>query len=69
MEQFIVRQYDGMDNQWTDMTGPVSKDEADRVWNELTAEGTKATSYEDIDYYRIFPADTRMVFSDGWGER
>ena len=44
----LVRLYDGMDNQWTDVTGAVSQAEADRVLNELTANGTKMTSFEDI---------------------
>jgi hypothetical protein len=66
---YIVRLYDGFDNQWCDVTMPVSRAEAERVWNEYTANGTRAKEYADIDYYRIFPADTKMVFSDGFGER
>ncbi len=67
-KQFVVRLYDGFDNQWCDITGPISKAEADKVWNEKTNKGTKAAKYSDIDYYAIFPADTKMVFSDGFGE-
>lgn len=64
-ELFIVRLWDGMDGIWCDVTGSVSKEEADRVWNEKTADGTKATKYDDIDYYCIFPADTTMQYRSG----
>lgn len=64
-ELFIVRLWDGMDGIWCDVTEPVSKEEADRVWNEKTANGTKATKYGDIDYYRVFPADTTMQYRSG----
>ena len=68
-ELCIVRHYDGFDNQWTDMSAAVSRAEAERLWNEYTANGTRFKEYADIDYYRIFPADIKMVFSDGFGER
>ena len=68
-ELFIVRLYDGFDNQWMDITEPLSRIEADKVRLEKTHNGTKNTKYEHIDYYRIFPADTKMLFSDGVGER
>lgn len=68
-DKFIVRLYDGFDNQWCDVTGPVSKEEADRIYDKETNNGTKATNFSDIDYYRIFPAGTKMMFSDGFGER
>jgi hypothetical protein len=67
-ELFIVRLYDGFDNQWMDVTGAVSRAEADRIWSEKTENGTKNKSFDDIDYYRIFPADTKMVFAEGRGE-
>jgi len=66
---FIVRIYDGFDNQWCDVTGPVEEAEAKRVYAEKTNNGTQKTSYSDIDYYEIFPADTRMVYSGGFGAR
>jgi len=65
---FIFRLYDGFDNQWMDVSEPLPKDEADKVWNEKTVDGTKRTTFDDIDYYEIFPADTKMLFSDGFGE-
>lgn len=66
-EKFIVRVYDGFDNQCTDVTGPLSKDEAEAKWLELTDNGTHNTSYDDIDYYKVFPDDVRMLFSGGFG--
>lgn len=64
-DKFIVRLWDGMDGIWCDVTGAVSKEEADRVWNEKTSNGTKSTSYNDIDYYAVFPADTTMLYRSG----
>lgn len=64
VEQFIVRHYDGMDNVWMDVSTAVSKEEADRIWNERTKGGTQNTKFGDIDYYRIFPAETVMLFRD-----
>lgn len=57
---FIVRLYDMFDG-WIDVSRPLPKAEADKVWNEKTGNGKKNTSYGDGDYYRIFPADTRML--------
>lgn len=62
---FIVRQWDGVDGTWTDCTAPVDAAEALRVWEEHTDGGTKNTSFDAIDYYRIFPADISMVYSGG----
>jgi hypothetical protein len=63
-ELFIVRLYDGFDYEWIDISEPVSKNEAERIWNENTDNGTKKTKYDDIDYFCIFPADTVMHFSE-----
>jgi hypothetical protein len=65
--KFTVRQWDGMDGCWADCVTDVDRDEALRVWAEYTKSGTQRTSYHDIDYYRIFPADTKMLWdgSDG----
>jgi NDP-sugar pyrophosphorylase family protein len=61
--KYIVRHYDGFDRYWIDVSEPVSKEEAQRIWNKETKNGTENTCYEDIDYYRIFPADTRMLYN------
>lgn len=62
---FIVRLWDGMDGIWCDVSEPVSKEEADRIWKEKTQNGTKAVKFEDIDYFHIFPADTTMRYRSG----
>lgn len=60
--QYIVRLYDGFDNQWLDVSEPVTYEEARLIWNERTNNGTEKTKYDDIDYYKIFPADTVMLY-------
>lgn len=59
-ELFILRLWDMFDG-WIDVSKPVSKDEADKLFNEETNNGTRNTKYSDGDYYRVFPADTRMI--------
>ena len=67
-KSFTLRVWDGMDGCWCDvMTGDLGF--ALRAWCERTANGTKATSYDDIDYYKIFPTDTKMLWSDGFTMR
>ncbi len=56
---FIVRVYDMFDG-WVNCTKPVPRAMADEYWNVRTKGGTEKTSYADGDYYRIFPANTRM---------
>jgi len=66
--RFIVRQWDGMDGCWTDCTDEsVTALEALESWSKYTEGGTKCTSFNEIDYYRIFPGGTRMKWdgSDG----
>lgn len=60
---YVVRLYDGFDHEWMDVSDPLPYEEAQKVWLENTADGTKNTKYADIDYYRIFPADTVMLHS------
>lgn len=56
-ELFVVRLYDGFDNEWINVSEPVSKEEAQRIWNEKTNNGTEKTKFDDIDYFKIFPAE------------
>ena len=55
--------YDGFDNLWMDVTESLSLDEAMKVWRKETADGTKSYEYNQIDYYEVFPADTKMLRS------
>ena len=50
---YIVRLFDGFDNEWIDVSNPVKKEDAERIWNEKTNNGTEKTNYNHIDYYRI----------------
>ncbi len=59
---YIVRLWDMFDG-WIDISKPISKAEADKLWNEKTCHGTINTKYVDGDYYAIFPADTKMVYT------
>lgn len=59
---YVVRLWDMFDG-WIDLTGPITKEEADELWNEKTNNGTKMTCYGDGDYYRIFPAGTKMIMT------
>lgn len=61
---YTVRHYDGFDHNWIDILAGVPYEEARKLWDERTEGGTKTTRFDDIDYYDIFEADTKMVFSD-----
>lgn len=67
-DKFVVRFYDGFGHEWMDVFGPVPKEEADRIWDEKTLNGTIFTQFNDIDYYRVFNADTLMIYRANDGE-
>ena len=58
----MVRLFDMFDG-WLDITSAISLEEAEKIWNEKTNNGTRNTSYDDGDYYKVFPADTRMIYT------
>ena len=60
-ELYTVRLYDGFDNKWMDISKEISYEEAKKIWDEKTKNGTANTDFEDRDYYSIFPANTRML--------
>lgn len=62
IEKYTLRLYDGFDNEWMDILKEVSYEEAYSKWLDETNGGTERTSYSDIDYYDIFPSNTRMLF-------
>ncbi len=66
-ESYVVRVWDGMDGCWTDCTGAVGRDEALRYWAEKTDGGTHHVSFDEIDYYRIFPGGTHMLWDGSEG--
>jgi len=61
---YTVRLYDGFDNNWIDIEANVSYEVARRVWEESTEGGTCKTRFANIDYYDIFEAVTKMLYSD-----
>jgi len=65
---FVVRMYDRHDNQWVDVSKALPREHADRIWDEKTGGGKHNATSADVPYYDIFPSDTRMVFSGGFGE-
>jgi hypothetical protein len=67
-EKFMLRVWDGMDGCWTDcFDADVDAGTALAKWAENTENGTKRVSFNEIDYYRIFPGDTRMIWSGSEG--
>lgn len=67
--RFTVRIWDGMDGCWSDLDEAtnVTGEVALRVWLERTSNGTRKISFDEIDYYRIFWADTRMKWDGSEG--
>lgn len=68
---FVVRLWDGFDYIWIDVSKPLPRDEAQEIWNEKTDGGSERASFKDTAYYKVFPADTRMLFAADrkWGQR
>src|ERR1700678_1033894 len=63
-EKFTVRVWDGMDGCWTDCFDATDVDAGTALmhWAKVTNDGTSKVSFDEIDYYRIFPADPRMAW-------
>ena len=59
---FTVRLWDMMDG-WIDVAPNLSAQEAMERWSKETRGGTRNTEYSDGDYWDIFPANTRMVYT------
>lgn len=57
---YVLRLWDMMDG-WLTLTKPITKEEADAQWAEKTHNGTRNTCYANGDYYKVYPADTRML--------
>lgn len=66
-KSFTVRLWDGMDGVWCDLPEATNVDLAFamRTWCERTNDGTQNTKYGDIDYYKIFSAETKLMYSGG----
>ncbi len=66
-QRFSVRQWDGMDGCWCDIATDVSGLKALTLWFEHTDKGTRRLRFAEIDYVRIFPGETRMVWDGSPG--
>lgn len=62
-KKYVVRYYYRTEG-WRDDSGPLSMEDAQKHWNKMTSNGTRLTEYPE--YYDIFPADTKMLFSSDW---
>ncbi len=68
---YVVRLWDGFDGEWMDVSGPLPQGEAVKLCGDRnaarpgSAAGKRAGCYNDIDYYKVFLAGTRMQFSEG----
>jgi len=51
------------DSLWIDVSESVSLSKAKKIWLEKTNKGTEKVCYDNIDYYYIFPANTKMMFN------
>ena len=59
---YTVRLWDMFDG-WIDIKKDLSKEEAEKLWKEKTNDGRKKVCFADGDYYAIFPADSRMIYT------
>ena len=66
-ETYVVRLWDGMDGCWTDCTAEIGQAEALRYWAERTDGGARRISFNEIDYYKIFPGGTHMKWDGSEG--
>lgn len=68
-EQYVVRLWDGFDNIWMDVSGPMPKAEAEKLAGDKneardgSGAGNRDGHYDEIDYYKAWPIDTRMLRS------
>lgn len=71
---YVVRHWDGFDGEWIDVSDPMPKADAEKLAGDKNearsgaAAGKRTGGYSDIDYYKAFPADTKMMFSDGFSQ-
>lgn len=69
-EEFVVRLWDGFDGKWMDIGEAGDAEFAKELWSHRTKKGTESTSYNDIDYYAIFPTTVTMRWSkEGLGSQ
>lgn len=65
---FVVRLFDMFDG-WMDISEPISAKKAEARWLKETDNGTRNTCFDDGDYYKVFPAKTKMVVTPSFLRR
>jgi hypothetical protein len=67
--KFTVRHWDGMDGCWSDLEEATNVDaeKALAVWFMKTDGAKRAIRFSEIDYFRIFPGGTKMVWDGSEG--
>ena len=63
-KRYTVRQWDGMDMCWSDVAVDKTPLAALEEWDRRTKGGTERFRFDQIDYYAIFPAETKMLYDD-----
>ncbi len=64
--RYALRIWDGMDGCWSNVQeGRLH--EVLQLWSESTVRGTSKTRFDEIDYYKVFPAETRMKWDGSEG--
>ena len=68
---WIVRLWDGFDGEWMDVSDPMPENDAKELAGDKnearsgSGAGNRDGHYGEIDYYSAFPADTKMLWSEG----
>lgn len=68
---WIVRHWDGFDGDWIDVSKEMSEEDAKKLAGDKnearigSGAGNRNGNYSEIDYFKAFPANTRMHFSEG----
>jgi hypothetical protein len=62
--KYTLRLHDKYDRCWVDVIGAINVDKevAEEIYNKETKNGTQFTKFEDGIYFKIFPADTKMLY-------
>lgn len=66
-ERWIVRVWDMMDGTWTDVGDESNRDVAELAARALNIKthGKPDAGFDDGDYYKAFPADSELHWSNG----
>lgn len=60
--KWVLRHYDGFDNEWIDIATGWLRNIATK-YCEMTKNDTEQCHFDHIDYYAIFPEDSKMIWT------